>query len=291
MTPTEILPLLVAVLLVLSASGVQPDAMTVTFGGDRTVTAVEDVLVVGGGTVTVPADTGVTGRLFVLGGDLRIDGSVDGAVWLFGGNLTVTDGATITGELRTIAGDAAVASGARIGRRTALPGVPRPQSPLEAALSLLAQALAVGLFGGLVTRRWPGLVATVGDAMTGHAAVSGVVGGLAGLTSLVLLVYMAFTLVLLPLSVLGLAGAFLTVVYSYVAFGALLGRYLPVDRPALAAGAGTAVFVVAVDLVGRIPLLGVLVQFGLAAVGFGAVLLTYFGLQRFEPPEIPGGAR
>lgn len=38
-----------------------------------------------------------------------------------------------------------------------------------------------------------------------------------------------------------------------------------------------------------IPYLGALTKLWLLAVGFGAVLNTYFGLQRFEPVSIPAG--
>jgi hypothetical protein len=42
-------------------------------------------------------------------------------------------------------------------------------------------------------------------------------------------------------------------------------------------------------LFGLVPYLGGITQLTVAAVGFGAVLNTYFGLQRFEPITIPGG--
>ena len=51
---------------------------------------------------------------------------------------------------------------------------------------------------------------------------------------------------------------------------------------------GAGLFVVALELLGDVPLLGAVGQALLVAVGFGAVLITYFGLQEFEPAEIPG---
>ena len=39
---------------------------------------------------------------------------------------------------------------------------------------------------------------------------------------------------------------------------------------------------------GIIPILGDLIAAGLLLIGLGAVKLTYFGLQEFEPVTLPG---
>lgn len=288
MTPTEILPLLVVVLLLLTASGVDPDRMTVVFDGDHEQTDIDDALVVGGGTVTIPATATASGEVFVVAGSARIEGALDGNVTVLAGNLSVTDGARIDGELRTVGGSASVAPGAAVGSRTTLDVTPRQSSPAEAAGVLALQMLVVAGLAGLLARRWPDLLATVGDSITHHTVVSGVVGSLAGAASLVLFVYMAFTVVLLPVSVVGLLAELLIVLYGYVVYGFLIGRRLPIARTDLAAAAGAGLFVLLIDLLGRVPLAGAAVQFALAAVSIGAVLLTYFGLQAFEPVEIPG---
>jgi len=288
MSPTEIVPLLVVVLLLLTASGVEPDRMDVVFDGDHEQTTIDDALVVGGGTVTIPASATASGELFVVGGRARIDGHLDGNVTVLAGNLTVADGARITGELRTIGGSTSVAPGATVGSRTTLDVTPRRSSPAETAGFLALQVLVVGSLAGVLARRWPDLPATVGDAITHHTVVSGVVGSLAGAASLVLLVYMAFTIVLLPVSIVGLVAGFSLVVYGYLVYGFLLGRLLPIERTDLSAAVGAGLFVVVIEVLGRIPIAGALAQFGLVAVALGAVLITYLGLQRFEPADIPG---
>ena len=287
MTPTEVIPLLIVVLLMLSAGGAEPETMEVVFDGEHAVTSIDDALVVGGGTVTIPAEASVTGRLFVIGGDVRVDGRVDGDVRVLAGNLTLTDGAEVTGELQTVAGTATVADGARVGERTSLDVTPRPRSPLAEAGFLALQVLALGVLAGWVARRNPALLANVGDSIANHAVVSGVVGSIAGATLLVLFVYMAFTLVLLPVSVLGLLAELLLVVYAYVVYGFLIGRRLPVERVDLATAAGAGLFLLGVEALGRVPIAGFVGQFLLVAVGLGAVLITYLGLQRFEPARIP----
>jgi len=302
MTPTEIIPLLLVVLLLLAGSGAEPDTMDVVFEGNHTLgtdtsagtgavstgsTGGDGALVVGGGTVTVPANASVSSPVFVVGGDLRIEGQVDD-LRVLAGNVTVTDGATVTGQLEVIGGRASVADGATVGSRSDLAGELQGASPTRSPAGFLFQVGTLALVAGLLARRNPALLDNVGDSVVNHAAVSGVVGAIAGLSLLVLFVYMAFTLLLLPLSAVGLLAEFGIVVYSYVVFGYLVGRRLPVERVDVASAAGAGLFVVALELLGRIPLLGALGQALLVAVGFGAVLITYFGLREFEPAEIPG---
>jgi hypothetical protein len=50
---------------------------------------------------------------------------------------------------------------------------------------------------------------------------------------------------------------------------------------------GAGLFLIGIEALGRVPVAGFLAQFLLVAVGFGAVLVTYFGLQELEPVRIP----
>lgn len=98
---------------------------------------------------------------------------------------------------------------------------------------------------------------------------------------------MTFTLMLLPLSIVGLGRVLIVSLYGQLVFRYLVGTRLPVGRATLATVAGTGAFLVVIEILGMIPYLGAVVQFGLIVIGFGAVLNTYFGLQRFEPATIP----
>ena len=281
MTPTEIIPLM------LSASGVEPESMGVVFDGDHAVSTADNALVVGGGTVSIPPDAMVETQLFVVGGDVRIRGRIDGNVRVLAGNLTVVDGAEITGELQTIAGNTVVAEGAHVGERTALEVTPQSRSPLANVGWFVLRALALGGLGALLARRKPLLLENVGDSIAHHTVVSGVVGSIAAAALLVLFVYMAFTLILIPISVLGLIAELLVVVYAYAVYGYLIGRRLPIERADVAAAVGAGLFLIGIEALGRVPVAGSLLQFLLVTVGFGAVLITYFGVQEFEPARIP----
>jgi hypothetical protein len=291
MSPTEAIPLLIVVLLLVSVGGGEVDRMSVTFQGDHSADTLAAVHVVAGGTTSVAAETSAASDLYVIGGTARIDGDLDGDVTVLAGSLTVTDGATVTGTVQRIAGDVSIADGAAVGSVSRFePPAPAP-SPARRVGGLLLQFLALGATGWWLARRHPRLLDTVGDAITGHPLVSGVVGGLAAATLLVLFVYMAFTIILLPVSIAGLGAELLVVLYGQIAVGHLLGKRLPIDRSGFATVAGIGVLLLGVELLALLPYLGAAIQFALLAVGFGAVLNTYFGLQRFEPVTIPGGER
>ena len=99
---------------------------------------------------------------------------------------------------------------------------------------------------------------------------------------------MAFTLILLPLAIVGLFAEFLIILYGQAVFGYLIGTRLPLASDTASTFAGVAVFLLAFELLGLVPYLGAIAQLTVVAVGFGAVLNTYFGLQRFTPITIPG---
>jgi cytoskeletal protein CcmA (bactofilin family) len=289
MSPTEAIPLLIVVLLMISIGGGDVQEMAVTFQGDNTVDSLADVHVVAGGTTIVPENVTVDGDIYVIGGTTVIDGTVDGDVTLLNGNLSVTDGATVTGTLQTYSGSIAVSDDASVGHMSQFEAPTPSSSPAQRVGGFLLQFLILGAFGWWLVERHPLLLENVGAAVTDHALISGVVGSLAATTLLVLFVYMAFTLILLPVAIIGLFAEFLVILYGQVVFGYLIGTYLPVERDGVATVAGIATFLLILELLGVVPYLGGVVQLAVAVVGFGAVLNTYFGLQRFEPVTIPGG--
>ncbi|WP_459191942.1 bactofilin family protein [Halosimplex sp. J119] len=288
MNPTEAIPLLVVVLLLVSAGGEDIGEMAIVFEGAHEPETVDDVHVVAGGTTTVPTNGSVSGDVYVIGGTVRVAGELDGDVTVLAGNVSVLDGGAVTGTLRTISGDTSVEEGATVGVRSSFDPPAPNDSPVRRVGGFLARFLLLAGVGWALARRSPGLLANVGHAVTDHPLVSGVTGALAAVTLLVLFVYMAFTILLIPVSVAGLVAELVVVLYGQVALGYLVGRRLPIDRPEVATVAGVGLFLLGVEILGLVPYVGPALQLGLFVVGFGAVVNTYFGLQRFEPAAVPG---
>lgn len=289
----ELIPLLVVALVMITAGGTAVDRVDLVMDGRHDVTEIDDGLIVLGGAVTVPAGAQVEGPVYVMAGSLSVDGTVDGDVVAFGGPVRVADEGGISGTLQAYGGsDVVVEEGATVGSRTRIDPDGSQRSPILDAVLRAVQIGVVALLGALFVRRRPRLLDNVADSVLHHTVVSGTVGFLAGLTLLALFVFMAFTLLLLPISLLGILGGVLVVIYGYVVFGYLLGervvtRYTPVERVDVATAVGVVGLMLAFDGLSLIPILGGLVQIGLLLVAIGAILLTYFGLREFEPPTLP----
>lgn len=288
MTPTESIPLLIVIILLLSASGVEPQAMEVHFAGDRTVDAVDDVLIVAGGSVTVPDGTAVEGQIFVIDGNFDIAGTIDGPVTQLAGTVTVPETGVITGEFQTIAGAGTVADGADIGRRTVIQAESTDGDAGATGLLLGLQLVGLVAMGYLLGRWRPDLLENVGRAVTEYPGVSAVTGGFSAAVLMVLLIFMAFTLVLIPVSILGLGALLLSIAYGQVAIGYRLVGPLGIEETRWRGALGAAVLVVVLEIAGLVPFVGSLFAGLLALLGFGAALITYYGIRIFEPPAIPG---
>jgi len=288
MSPTEAIPLLIVVLLMISIGGADVEQMTVNFQGEQTAETGQAVQVVAGGTTTVPNGSTVSGDIYVIGGTVSIEGTVDGDVTVLAGNLSIQEGAIVSGTVQQYGGETTIDDGATVGKLSEFPTPVPGSSPAQRVWTFVGQFAVLGAGGLWLGRRHPLLLENVGHSITGHPLVSGVTGSLAAVTLLVLFVNMALTIILIPLSIVGLIGEFLVVLYGQIAFGHEIGRRLPVGSADGATVAGIGLFLLLVELLGVIPYLGALTQLGLLAVGFGAVLNTYFGLQRFEPVAIPG---
>ena len=87
---------------------------------------------------------------------------------------------------------------------------------------------------------------------------------------------------------LGVVARLLVFLYALAATDARIGAALPVDRDDVAAALGAIALVLALELLSFVPIVGGLAQLVVVSVGFGAVLVTYFGWQRFEPAVLPG---
>ena len=285
MRPEAVPLLLVALLLVSAQPGVE--VVSTVVDGDRTIDSGSDAVIVVGGNATVPADARANTSVYVVGGTAHIAGTVNGTVTQFSGEVTVDASATVTETYRVYGGERTVADGATVPVDRVAEPLTGQRSPAEAAGAVLLQALGLAVVAFLVGRRYPDALGTVGHAIRAHPAVSGTVGLLTIVTLVALLVFMAFTLVLLPVTVAGLVGGAFVLLYAHVCVGYLLGEYLPLSRPGSATAAGAVVFLVATRVLGLIPVVGGLLSLSVLVTAMGAVFITYFGLRRFRPATIP----
>jgi hypothetical protein len=266
--------------------------------GDHTIGAGETLrgaLVIMGGQTQLQPGSRVDDSVYIAGGQVEINAQVDGDVSLIQGDLNLGPRAEIGGSLNVGGGtltqsrEATVHGEVQIGNGLTVPSVHALSTQsLEDMVQSLITAAIVAVFAFLATYFVPAPVSRVAETLADHLIVAGAMGTLAGVVGLALLVLMAFTIILIPVTLLALVAMGLMVAFGWSGFGLIVGRrlarWLGRDmRPAVAVFVGTLVYMLAIGLIGYIPIVGGLVGILLAAAGFGAVLLTRLGTRTFVP--------
>ena len=283
----ELVPLLIIVLLMISAGGVDVETTEFVIEGGHEITEHRGALIVGDATVTVPEDETISGPVYVIGGEFQVLGTVEGDVTQLSGSLVVQDGAAIDGELQHIGGSEELADEATIAERTTVEFAPAEPDPVAAYTPVVLTTLILSIVGAWLSRKRPVLLENIGTTARDHPVISLTVGALLSVTFLAVFVFMAFTLVLLPVSIPGLLIGLLTIAYGIIGLGYLAGKQLDTPRVGLATGLGVVGIMALLQVAGAVPILGDLIAGGLLLIGLGAVVVTYFGLQKFEPVSMP----
>jgi cytoskeletal protein CcmA (bactofilin family) len=291
---------LLTALILLAACGTDGlySGMVVTEGNHviergRTV---EGMVLVVDGQLHLQPETQVTGSIYLLDGVLLVDGAVDADVFLVGGALTLGEEAMVAGDLTQAGGTLALAPGAvvqgQVQRGSDVELTLRPewseQSTGRQLLWSLAQALGLAILAAVIVRLVPQPVHRVADAVVEHPVAAAALGILVGIVAPSLLVMMAFTLILIPVTAVGLVLGGAVIAYGLIAWGVVAGRVLErywrgERSPALTAFLGTLLFMALMEGAGLIPLVGAILPLLLALIGLGAVFLTRFGRQAFVP--------
>ena len=226
--------LLIVLLLLfplLTLSACEPDVYSgkILLEGKHALTMVDGDLVILGGQVTLKEDSQVSGSVYLLSGDLQADGTIHGDVSLMAGTLTLGPHAKIEGGLKIGAGTAnrspavsVVGGVTNSGAGIAVPLVPawwNDQSLLAQVLWFLGRTLLVAVLALLSMRFVPKPTARLGKAVAEHAVIAGTLGLLPLVVALSLLVFMAFTIILIPVALLGTLVLGAAALYGWIALG------------------------------------------------------------------------
>jgi hypothetical protein len=128
----------------------------------------------------------------------------------------------------------------------------------------------------------------VAKTITDHTALSLGLGALTIIVVPVLLVFIAFTCILAPVTVLGFIALPFLILYGWFALALITGNLIAnlfktkwVEP--LSIGIGSLVLSLVAWLIGSVPCVGWIIPGLLAAIGLGAVLLSKFGTQLYQP--------
>jgi hypothetical protein len=261
-------------------------------------------LTVIGGNATLEQDSTVNGDVAVMGGTLRIDGRVNGDVSVMGGSVRLDDNAVVRGSLNQLGGSIDQSQSARVegqndfnnrpfGSTTMrTPPVNVNFDPITGPMLAFFRALALAALAVLLQLFAPIPMQRVGQTAQNVPLISGGVGLLTVLVGPALLVIVAITIILLPVSLLGLLLLGVAVVFGWLALGLITGQHLArlfkqTWSDPINAGVGTLALSLVASMANLIWCVGWLATLLISAIGLGAVILTRFGTRSYTLAPAP----
>lgn len=274
--------LLLAVVGILSGctqSGIT--GITVVTDGSHSIESGSRVLgtvAVGSGSLTVEEGAAIEGDVYVADGVLTVAGSVSGNITAIGGSVTLEPTGRVGGRVQIGASGMLVRStGSRVDggveRGVAIPEASGPaRSPLEAAAWTIARSAALVVLLVAIRQLARRRVAAARRYLSRMPAASAAYGFLVALVGVSLFVLMAFTIVLVPVSLVGLAA---------LALGSAIGLAAALDIFARRFGtiAAGGAFIVTASILPALPGVGAVLMAGTLVTALGATVLS---LQRPE---------
>jgi len=269
-------------------------------------------LIVFGGVVVTAVDSTVKGDTVLMGGTLTIDGVVEGNVVGIGGSVVLGENAVIMEDVIVVAGTLNRDSGAVVEgqvvngfqipyswialRKIDLPNFPQSDlhiSSLWSGLWFFFRTFLWAAIAALIAIFLPNPTDRVSRAIVSQPILSGGVGLLTALVAPIVLLIIAITIILIPISLLGVFILIAAWFFGRVSLGMEVGRRIGnafhKDWPAAVdAGIGTFALLLVIDGIGSlIPCVGWIVPALVGILGLGGVILTLFGTRSY-PPEIIG---
>ena len=288
----------------------------VVFGGSYRLESgdtLDGSLAVFGGQAVLEEDSTVTGDIIITGGTLDIYGEVEGDVTAIGGTVYLGDSAKIHGDVATVGSSLKRSEDADIrGNLTfnvpndiTIPSVPilpglnfltRPGSwipslnidfePIGKVMGALFQSIALAALAILVSLFLEKPTNRIVNSILAQPIVSGSIGLLSLVVIPGVLLVMAITLILIPISLLGFLGLFLSIIFGWVAIGFEVGNRMSTmfknawSAP-VAAGIGTFTMTIVVKFFGWIPCIGWIIPTFVLILGLGGIILSRFGTRDY----------
>jgi hypothetical protein len=260
----------------------------------------------------------VTGSVFILGGNLEVEGEIEGDLAVIGGNANLDQQAIVRGDVWTLGGNVNP-DGATIGgeltsgeavdipfdfenfefqfdRALRFPSALFPISIEARVLTYLFQSFVLAGLAVLLVMLWPAATERVVGAMVERPITAGGLGLLTAVLSLPTFLILVITICFIPVAMLLVLLLIIAGIFGWISLGLEVGRRLAraLDQqiqPVLAAGIGTLVLSLVAFGIGFVPCVGWLASFLVGCLGLGSVILTRFGSQVYPPlmenlPEI-----
>jgi hypothetical protein len=290
-----------------------PNNDQIVFGGTYTLgpgQTLEGNLVILGGLATLENGSMVRGDVTLTGGSLSVNGEIKGSITAVGGSISLSDTAIVDGDISTIGAALNRSDKAEVKGSVSNSGPGSIRLPMSwslqnlhnlslgnilhpisnilwntfQSLAIAALALLVALFLPIPTRR-------VAHTLVTQPVLAGGFGLLTVIVAPALVVVLAITIILIPLSLMGVLLLAIALVFGWIAIGLETGNRLAgllhVNWIApISAAVGTLVVSLVSGAVAWIPCVGWILPAVIAMVGLGGVLISRFGAHGGYPHEI-----
>jgi len=276
----------------------------VVFGGIYTLNAGQTLsgnLVVFGGLATLEKGSVVTGDVALTGGSLNINGEVKGSITSVGGSINLSDTAVVDGDINTIGGALNRSSQTVVKGNISSSGPGAIRLPINLNPNILRnlpladifhpigsvlwgifQSLAVAALALLVVLFMPTPTRRVSNAIIAQPIIAGGLGLLTVVVAPALVLLLAITILLIPLSLVGILLLAVAFLFGWIAVGMeagdrLAGLFKVQWAPPVSAGIGTLVLSLFSSIFALVPCVGWVLPTVVAIIGLGGVFLTRFG--------------
>ena len=286
-------------------------------------------LVIIGGNASLKAGSILHGNILIAGGTINASGTINGNILSFGGVVNIKSNAEIRGDLVRFGGVYNVDKGAEIeGNMVSNEGITvdfledwsdwkefdyenqiEEYNPIQQAFSTQRIALEkIGEFLLNATKALGLAVLTViaslfllkpmersSETLYQHPALSFGIGLLTLIAFPILMVLLLFTIILIPVSILGLIGLALVILFGWFTLSLLLGRRLAEVfktrwTDPLNAGVGSLALSLVAAIASIIPCIGWLLPVLFISAGLGAAVMSRFGTRVYIKQTKPATA-
>lgn len=285
----------------------------IVFAGTYTLASGESLdgnLAVFAGTASTEKNSQVNGDIVLVGGTLTVNGVVNGNVNTVGGSLFLGDTAIIHGDVSTIGAamhrsakaqvDGKVVTGGETPFQFNMPTVVTPSRPVISnvfkpftdALWLFLRALAMAALAIILSLFVGDHESRIAHAVVVEPVTAGGLGLLTAIIAPIILVILTITILLIPVTLLGILVLAFAGIFGWIALGLETGNriaHLFKSEWALpvAAGVGTFILTLVAFGVGFIPCVGWLVPALISIIGLGGVIMSRFGSMPYPQAPAP----
>lgn len=306
----------------------------IVFGGNYVLDEDETLhgdLVIIGGNATLKSGSVLNGDILIAGGTINASGTINGNILSFGGVVNIKSDAEIRGDLVRFGGVYNVDKGAEIeGNLVSNEGIMvdfdfledwsnweefdydyqiEEYNPIQQTFS--TQRIALEKIGEFLLNAAKVLgmaVLTViaslfllkpmersSETLYQHPALSFGIGLLTLVAFPILMVLLLFTIILIPVSILGLIGLALVILFGWFTLSLLLGRRLAEVfktrwTDPLNAGVGSLALSIVAAIASIIPCIGWLLPALFVSAGLGAAVISRFGTRVYMKQTKPAAA-